>query len=515
MSVLLPFLSAFYFLIVGLLVLKNNVESHLARIFFAVCFTTFCWHYPFSFAYNSLDSESSYYLFKISWCAILFLPTTIYHFFSVLSNSEKETKLICLSYISSLILLIIHISTNLIISEIYTFDWGFYPKSGILLIAHILQTFIVVTRGLYLGYRSLRSETDYKKRSQTKYCMVGFLIYLGAAIDYLVNYGVVILPPPPGFVFVTISLTIISYAIVRHSLLDIGIFFSAALSKLIIYLLFFLIFVIGHLVIDGSYLPDNVGNLAIAIVLVVLFCETYSILLTKIRGISDLVFTQGKKKDKTLKNLISNLESLYSPENVCMELQKYFSTELNIKIRSFYVLQDLSKSDNFLYHEWLSTAKEKKTLLVSPSVNAKMLKKGSYLVKSEFKSLITNINGGQILVPFIFAKKVLGFCIVSMDKNLESWHYELFNSLVREIGMIFDRVRIYQDFLAKEQEHLKEEEKAKIYKSLAGSIAHEVRNPLNTINVINGQINDALRNLDNEIMEIVNKSDSSENRDED
>lgn len=75
--------------------------------------------------------------------------------------------------------------------------------------------------------------------------------------------------------------------------------------------------------------------------------------------------------------------------------------------------------------------------------------------------------------------------------------------------MILDRVRIYEDFLAKKQEHIKEEERSKIYKSLAGSIAHEVRNPLNSINVISNQINDTLRNLDNEIMEIVNKADSS------
>ena len=50
------------------------------------------------------------------------------------------------------------------------------------------------------------------------------------------------------------------------------------------------------------------------------------------------------------------------------------------------------------------------------------------------------------------------------------------------------------------------EEKNKQLKTLAGSIAHEIRNPLNTINIINSQINDSLRNLDNEIMDIINRS---------
>ena len=89
---------------------------------------------------------------------------------------------------------------------------------------------------------------------------------------------------------------------------------------------------------------------------------------------------------------------------------------------------------------------------------------------------------------------------------MESWHYDLFNSLTREIGMILDRIRIYQDLLAKQEEYIKEEARSKIYKTLAGSIAHEVRNPLNAINIVNNQINDALRNLDNEIMDIVTQS---------
>ncbi len=40
------------------------------------------------------------------------------------------------------------------------------------------------------------------------------------------------------------------------------------------------------------------------------------------------------------------------------------------------------------------------------------------------------------------------------------------------------------------------QERAKIFKSLAGSIAHELRNPLNTINLVGAQINDLALDLD-------------------
>ncbi|MBL6791482.1 MAG: HAMP domain-containing histidine kinase [Methylophilaceae bacterium] len=49
------------------------------------------------------------------------------------------------------------------------------------------------------------------------------------------------------------------------------------------------------------------------------------------------------------------------------------------------------------------------------------------------------------------------------------------------------------------------QEKANVYKTLAGSIAHEIRSPLNTINVLNNQINDTLQNLENEMLESINE----------
>jgi len=50
------------------------------------------------------------------------------------------------------------------------------------------------------------------------------------------------------------------------------------------------------------------------------------------------------------------------------------------------------------------------------------------------------------------------------------------------------------------------QEKAKIYKSLAGSIAHEIRNPLNTINIAGNQINSILKDLENDLSESVKEN---------
>ncbi|MBL6791481.1 MAG: hypothetical protein ISQ46_05510, partial [Methylophilaceae bacterium] len=198
--------------------------------------------------------DDAYFLFKISWCFILLLPTTIYHFFVVLSGDAKETIWVYCSYGYSLILLVIHILTNKVIAGVYIYPWGFYPKSGLFEILHIMQTFIVVSRGLYLGYVSLKKESSHQKKLQIKYCLFGFFIYLFASLDYLTNYGIIILESPPGFIFVAISLTIISYVIVRHDLLSIGAFFSVVLSKIIIYLLFLFIFLIGSVFVTGDYL---------------------------------------------------------------------------------------------------------------------------------------------------------------------------------------------------------------------------------------------------------------------
>ncbi len=83
----------------------------------------------------------------------------------------------------------------------------------------------------------------------------------------------------------------------------------------------------------------------------------------------------------------------------------------------------------------------------------------------------------------IYGKTIIGPVLFSLNSGLDLFLYLLTFGFAIISGLIFS----YSN-----AKGAAAEERAKIFKSLAGSIAHELRNPLNTINLIGNQINELL-----------------------
>lgn len=217
---LLPLITSFLFITVGLLTLIRNKKDYIVKIFFFLCLTTFAWQFSWAILFQIKDENLAFLITKIGWSFILFLPTTLYHFLVLISANKKELKKVYFSYIFSFILFLFLIFTNLFISSPYQYNWGFYPKASILHPLHILQTVIIVTRGLYIAYITQKTASK-QKQIRLRYCILSLFIFFISAIDYLCNYGFEFYPL--GVIFIAISLTIISYAILRYNLLNITI----------------------------------------------------------------------------------------------------------------------------------------------------------------------------------------------------------------------------------------------------------------------------------------------------
>ncbi|MCE3255633.1 MAG: his Kinase domain protein [Rickettsiaceae bacterium] len=271
---LLPAIVACYFLFVGFFVIKQNKNSPLAKVFFALCLTTFMWQFIWAILFQVKNEIVGFYLAKLGWVFILFLPTTLYHFLAILSGRNDELKRVYYSYALSFLLALFLIFSDLFISGIYIYFWGFYPKAGSLHPIHVLQTTTVVLRGLYITYKKQVEINTYRIKSQLRYCMVGLLIYLFAAVDYLCNYGIEFYPP--GIIFITISLTIITYAIVRHKLLDLSLVISLIFSRTIVYSTCLVIFVLLNFAFTGNYLPSSKIHLFVSSAILILCCEAYN-----------------------------------------------------------------------------------------------------------------------------------------------------------------------------------------------------------------------------------------------
>ena len=213
---LLPAIVSLLFLCYGAYVLYSRGVGRISLTFFLLCATTFCWQFTWAVLFQVSDAGLAQILIKLGYLLILFLPTTLYHFIAELTASHSERPLVGASYLLAALLAVLLLSTDWVVAGMYRYFFGYYPKAGGLHPLHLLQTGVVVTRGLYLLYRR-RQQAVSTEKTRLGYCLVSMMIYFVAAIDYLCNYGLEFYPP--GVLFIATSLGLVAQAMVRHNLL--------------------------------------------------------------------------------------------------------------------------------------------------------------------------------------------------------------------------------------------------------------------------------------------------------
>ncbi len=214
---LLPALVSGLFLAYGIYVLVAKGFNRISIIFFLHCITTFFWQGTWAVLFQVRDPELALLLVKFGYTSIVFLPTSMYHFLTEISKKKEEYSRIYASYVFAAVLAILIWTSDLFVAGHYDYFWGYYPKAGILHPLHILQTTIVVSRGLYITWQQEKlARAD--QRIRLRICIVSVLVYFFAAVDYLCNYGMAIYPP--GAIFTAISLGLIFVAITRYDLMS-------------------------------------------------------------------------------------------------------------------------------------------------------------------------------------------------------------------------------------------------------------------------------------------------------
>ncbi len=215
---LLPALVSGLFIAYGFYVIAAKGLNKTTGSFFLLCMTTFFWQGTWALLYTvEANPEKADLLIRFGYVLIAFLPTTLYHFLTEISVRPSELRWVKLSYAVSGLFALLSMSGNLFIDGHYNYFWGYYPKAGLLHPLHVLQTTLVVSRGLMIVWQQERIAIGAQK-SRLQLCVFSNLIYFFAAVDYVCNYGVAFYPP--GVIFIAIGLGLMSYAVAKYDLMS-------------------------------------------------------------------------------------------------------------------------------------------------------------------------------------------------------------------------------------------------------------------------------------------------------
>ncbi|HEC96897.1 MAG TPA: hypothetical protein ENI58_01855 [Nitrospirae bacterium] len=226
-----PLISFLYFIAsvtvisLGVMVYLNNRKSRVNKSLFLLCLASFFWLF-FAFLATFSDSyDTSLFFFRICYVGIVFIPSTFYHFAHEFVGRTSGKK-IAVGYLISTIFAFTVLGTHYMIKGLFLYPWGFYPAvSSPLHIIFMLFFLITLFSALYLVYKEIRKQNIPSiQRTKLKYIFAGLLVAALASVDFLANYGIQVMPL--GFLFMSLFTFILSYATLRHQLLDIRVAFA-------------------------------------------------------------------------------------------------------------------------------------------------------------------------------------------------------------------------------------------------------------------------------------------------
>jgi signal transduction histidine kinase len=514
---ILPFVGSFLFLAMGLVAIFSPAKKKLTVPFLFLSITTFIWQFSWAVLFRQTDSQIGMDIIRFGYFFIIFLPTAMYHFLIEISETYSDRKWLKLAYGLDVVFAVSVIFTNLFVSGYFHYSWGFYPKAGIFHPLHILQTSLMVSRGLWIVYVKSKAVSG-KIRHQLMYCVVALLVYFFAAIDYLVNYGVGFYPP--GIIFVFISLFILTYAVTKHEFLNIKVLITRSVASALMLL-------IAGLTILGTYfLPSGLTQIAL-IGLVLIWAVLGEIIALRIQTPLKKILLRGYyEPTKVISKISEDLIYIQDRFTVMKSIGEAFSENLELEYAYSIVRDSESETSTFLITEidtdrvlgelegtdpFFDLVRNQKDSVFLESVDAPSmaslhmlpLKKGSVLMPIQS---IECLHGALILGPKL------------TEKRFDDSDFQFLSMISSQIITVFDRIRFQEKLLiANDQletmnvvltERVKEEVTKKeraimaaeelarnaSMATLASGISHEIRNPMGGIKAIAGRLLDRHQN---------------------
>ncbi|VAX29370.1 hypothetical protein MNBD_NITROSPIRAE02-321 [hydrothermal vent metagenome] len=209
----------------GVMVYLNNRKSRINTSLFLFCLASFFWLF-FAFLATLSDSyDTALLFFRICYVGIVFIPSTFYHFAHEFVGRASGRRVAARYLISTLFAFTV-LGTQYMIKGLFLYPWGFYPAaSRPLHIIFMLFFLLTLFSALNLIYKEMKKKNVPSiQKTKLKYIFAGLLVASLASVDFLGNYDIAVVPL--GFIFMSLFTFILTYATLRHQLLDIRVAFA-------------------------------------------------------------------------------------------------------------------------------------------------------------------------------------------------------------------------------------------------------------------------------------------------
>ncbi len=487
---LIPLLAAVALLLLAHLASRNGPRNELTETFIFLSVMFCFWNLNFFVLYSADDYEVAVTLSRTLRTGTLFLIPAILHLFVALNPARRFRWrwVLYLSYGVGGVLALLN-SFDLLVGSLRHYEYGYASVAAPLY--NLFTVFALANCATALWLLTFEYFTTSLPRTRQQLSFWGVAMFLGiplALTNLLPAYGVPIYPP--GNLGSVAWAGIVGYAIVRHRLMDIELAVSMGLSYLIALVLVAATSLALLIAAQRfSFGHANYDFTSVSLLLVLSVAMVFPIIRTRLERVFETsLFSEKRKARESLVQFGRSIIKMLDEKKVASELALTIASSLNLSNVLVYILEDGGQG--------CRRAVQTGPGDTSPEIDARWLTELSEpILRSEIETLgiaiplrkqlaeVSERNEWEVVVPLGGGKRVLGFIGLGGKRNMQAYtagDLEVLASLGSQASIAIENARLH-DRLRRSQEIISRSDRLSALGTLAAGIAHEIRNPLVSI----------------------------------
>ncbi len=451
---ILFFVTAVFSLLLGLFVLLQNRKAPVNQAW--AMFTLIMAFAFFSFVNLITSSSKSDALFwdKLLYIGFILLPVFFLHFvLEILGVYNEKKMLMFYSYGTAALFVFIMVFTRSFITDIGPkMEFSYWTKKGVSYPLFVAFFMTEVVYGSVLLFKSLKTLSGYK-RERIRYLMAASVIgFAGGFPNFLLNFDIPVLPY--GNYLIPLSMLIVSYAIVKYRLMDVGTFvhktLAFALVSAIILALYGAVYVLAH-----DFLCGLLDFHSPVVFLAFLFIFTP--LLSWTQGFVDKLFYRDKYDyRKVLRDFTIEIETLTQLDDLLRAIKRTLTDAMHVDRVSIMLFDEvkgeyISEESPDLYRS-AARFKEDSQFIKWLIGNIHLAEREQIEFNPKYEDVKNMVlqafseMDADICVPLLLKNKLIG--LLNLGRRLSAERYqdadfELLELLGAEIAVAVENARLY------------------------------------------------------------------------
>jgi signal transduction histidine kinase len=492
----------------GLLVYLNKSPHRRVNISFSILSWTLA---------GWILSTLMIYLFRDPWWRLFWvrmvfvissaIPSAFLYFALIFPNERRvlPSFKIALIFFPSLILSFVSLTKFIVISV----NWEtLVSKYGIAHTFFVMYMIILVSISVFLLVKSYRNSIGVE-RLQIKYCFLG--MFISSITSILFNLVIPKLGTSRlshlGPVSTIIMVSFISYAIVRHRLMDINIVLKKGTTYVfLLALLFvpsFLFILLGQKVFF-----NKISYLFSAIIVGLLFLITtlfYRIKSQTEKAVERILFKGRYDYRETLGKFSKAMVSILDLQSLSKKIIETITQTMGVEKASLFLVNEEKGGYSLFESKNIKMTASTFQLPKDDPLSHYLQKIGEIIIREELAkgANIPELNEvikkmslleAEVSIPLIWKGQLIGMVNLSHKLNKDIYSHEdieLLSTLANQTAIAIENARLYED-LKRSKSYIRRADRLASLGTLTAGLAHEIRNPLVAIKTFTQLLPDRL-----------------------